>query len=67
MKCSGEISIVQSAVIRKGRGTAQTSSDNRAELNWNDGRLNVNNNWDSNRNDNVWLSAAWYFFLSFIR
>lgn len=48
-----------------GRGTVQTTDDNRVELNWNDGRLNVNNNWDDNRNDNVFMSSLRHFLLLF--
>ena len=37
--------------------------DNRAELTVNKGRVNVNNNWDDNRNDDLWLAAASRNFL----
>ncbi len=45
-------------------GTQQTDDGNRVELNWNDGRLNVNNNWDDNRNDNLWSSSVRHFLRS---
>ena len=48
---------------RMGRDTLQTSADNWVELNVNDGRVNVNNNWSDNPNDNVWSSAARHFLL----
>ena len=41
-----------------GMGNIALPDDNRAELNVNKGRVNVNNNWDDNRNDNLWLAAA---------
>ncbi|MBT5468653.1 hypothetical protein HOK40_03110 [Candidatus Peregrinibacteria bacterium] len=43
---------------RMGMGNIALPDDNHVELNVNDGRVNVNNNWDDNRNDNLWLSAA---------
>lgn len=35
--------------------------DNHAELYVNEGRVNVNKNWDDNSNDNVFLGAARQF------
>lgn len=39
-------------------GNIALSDDNHAELNVNEGRVHVNNNWDDNSNDNVFLGAA---------
>ena len=41
-----------------GMGNIALPDDNHVELNVNDGRVNVNNNWDDRRNDDLWLSAA---------
>jgi len=45
-------------------GNIALPDDNHAELYVNEGRVNVNNNWDDNRNDNVFLGAARNFLLS---
>ena len=51
-----------------GGSTVQTESGNRAELNSNDGRLNVNNNFGDDANDNVWFGgASRHFLLSFLK
>lgn len=39
-------------------------NDNHAELTVNNGRVNVNDNWDDNPYDNVWSSAARQFLLA---
>ena len=49
---------------RTGMGNIALPDDNHAELYVNEGRVNVNNNWDDNRNDNVFLGAARNFLLS---
>lgn len=49
-----------------GRSTHQTAGDNRAGLNVNDGRLNLNNNFGDNANDNVWSGGASRHFLLII-
>lgn len=64
IKYSGESGCFQSAVTQMGPGTKQLPEGNHAELNVNEGRVNVNNNWDDNRNDNVWLAGARHFLLS---
>jgi len=45
-------------------GKIALPNGNHAELNVNEGRVNVNNNWDDNRNDNVFLGAARQFLLA---
>lgn len=40
-----------------GMGNIALPDDNHVELNVNEGRVNVNNNWDDNRNDHLWLST----------
>jgi hypothetical protein len=54
----------QSVVTTDGTGHTQTADGNRVELTWNDGRLNVNDNWDDNRNSNVWTSSVRHSLLS---
>jgi len=45
-------------------GNIALPNDNHAELYVNEGRVNVNNNWDDNSNDNVYLGAARNFLQS---
>ncbi len=43
---------------RTGMGNIALPDDNHAELCVSEGRVHVNNNWDDNSNDNVFLGAA---------
>ena len=56
----------QLPVLSEENGQIALPDDNRVELNINESRVNVNNNWDDNHNDNLWLSAARQFFSLFL-
>jgi hypothetical protein len=51
-------------VTTDGTGQKTTDAGNRVELTWNDRRLNVNDNWDDNRNGNLWVSSVRHFLLA---
>ncbi len=55
---------LDSRCLWTGMGNIALPDDNHAELYVNEGRVNVNNNWDDNSNDNVFLGADRNFLLS---
>ena len=69
-KIQGEEDIGRKAVnldfrcLQTGMSNIALPDDNHAELYVNEGRVHVNNNWDDNSNDNIFLGAARNFLRS---